>query len=284
MMPLSYLEYIPLRLARRFLFTQGLLDRLKGLAYYRPSLGETEPQSIVAQYERYLKQADYQLAGKTCLELGCGRTNASLYHLAARHAATFWAFEPHAALAAELDQRQLNTAAQQYGLSTAALQGRVRRASDLNQIEPGTIDLILSHSVLEHVNEPGALFKKLGNILGTDGCMLHLVDYRDHFFKYPYHFLTFSERTWERWLNPGDLTRQRLGAHIKELKAAGFDVSIMKTQTDRMAFERIRPYLDKAYAHGSSGFEDVTFATLFCRKRSNSPTSSSLHTREKDSE
>ena len=35
--------------------------------------------------------------------------------------------------------------------------------------------------------------------------MLHVVDYRDHFFKYPLHFLQFSQNTWRRFLNPGRL-------------------------------------------------------------------------------
>ena len=77
--------------------------------------------------------------------------------------------------------------------------------------------------------------------------MLHIADYSDHFFKYPYHFLQFSKKTWNRYLNPGDLPGWRLGDHLVILQELGLEVSILEEQSDAAAFARIRPYISSDY-------------------------------------
>ena len=97
--------------------------------------------------------------------------------------------------------------------------------------------------------------------------MLHIVDYRDHFFKYPLHFLQFSARTWRRFLDPGDLPRWRLSHHLMALDRAGFDTRVMRQEEDAREFERIRFHISPDF-----DLEDprlgVLNAVLYCERKS----------------
>jgi hypothetical protein len=87
--------------------------------------------------------------------------------------------------------------------------------------------------------------------------MLHIVDYRDHFFKYPYHFLQFRKNTWNRWLNPGDLPVWRIYDHIEQLEAAGFTVRIFEEVRDLPEYAKIAEYVSSDYRR-----EDERIAVL----------------------
>jgi hypothetical protein len=69
--------------------------------------------------------------------------------------------------------------------------------------------------------------------------MIHRVDYRDHFFKYPYFFLMFSDWVWNTFLNPGDLYRWRLDDHLEAAKRAGVRVETTYIETDHEAYRRL---------------------------------------------
>jgi hypothetical protein len=69
--------------------------------------------------------------------------------------------------------------------------------------------------------------------------MLHAVDYRDHFFKYPFHFLLFSRRFWDRWLDPGNLPRWRLGDHLRLLQAGGFRTEVLDFEALPSEFAKV---------------------------------------------
>ncbi|MFW9857101.1 MAG: hypothetical protein ACFFFG_18780, partial [Candidatus Thorarchaeota archaeon] len=46
-------------------------------------------------------------------------------------------------------------------------------------------------------------------ILKATGVSIHIVDLRDHFFKYPFAMLNFSEREWSKYNPPSNLNRLR---------------------------------------------------------------------------
>jgi hypothetical protein len=69
--------------------------------------------------------------------------------------------------------------------------------------------------------------------------MIHVIDYRDHFFKYPYHHLIFTRETWQRFLDPGDLPRHRPADHVLAFQAAGMDVRVLRRTEIPAAFGRI---------------------------------------------
>ena len=134
-------------------------------------------------------------------------------------------------------------------------ESRIERISSLEAVPDHSIDLVLSNSVLEHVISLDQLLASLKRVLKPEGSMIHSVDYRDHFFKYPYHFLLFRARIWERWLNPGDLPRWRLSGHLKAFSARDFSTEVLESQSLPSAFEKVGSSISKDF-----GTDDPTIA------------------------
>jgi SAM-dependent methyltransferase len=194
-------EYVFLRLLRRFLFSDASLVRFgQFIPYYRPNANQSAADSIVDLYAGAIVRSGLPLIdNRSILEIGAGATNSVGYALLRRQLAgpkgRIYLFEPHA----ELDPRVDVRLRKHFGSNDLA---RVERILTLAELPHHSIDLVLSHSVLEHVSDMDALLASLDRVLSPAGSMIHAVDYRDHFFKYPYHFLLFQAGTWERWLNP----------------------------------------------------------------------------------
>jgi SAM-dependent methyltransferase len=223
-------EYVALRLARRFVFTEGILRRFGGLVpYYRTNANEADARPVIELYERALARSGRRLpANPLILEIGSGATNSVGYAMARHRLAgshgRIVLFEPFASLDEAADRRH------RVDLSPGIAQ-RVRRVSMLQGIASGSVDLVLSHSVLEHVRDLASTIAELDRVMAPSGIMLHAVDYRDHFFKYPFHFLLFPKRLWDRWLDPGDLPRWRLGDHLRLLQAGGFRTEVLDVES-----------------------------------------------------
>jgi SAM-dependent methyltransferase len=268
-MLLSNLEYISLRLLRRHLFTDAFLLRFgKLVPYYRVNLNQCDPRPVVDQYARHLATVGFVPTGRPVLEIGVGATNSTGYELAARFAPkSVLLLEPFVLLDTAADRILRSAVAAQHGQREDAISASVRRVPTLDEVPDSSVDLVLSNSVLEHVADPPALFRELKRVLAPGGAMLHLVDYRDHFFKYPYHFLQFSKQTWNRWLNPGDLPVWRFYDHDEQMNAVGFKVHVLQEDRDVIAFARIRPRLAADYRSDDPRLDIATaafWATQHC--------------------
>jgi SAM-dependent methyltransferase len=262
---MSDIEYVLLRVARRFLFRDAFLLRCgRWVPYYRPNCNQIDPGPLVEEYARHLEGAGAAIRpGQTVLEIGVGATNSTGYEYAARFAPRrMLLLEPFVPFAPAADGALLKRVAARHGRTDAELSSAVHRLNSLEAVAGGTVDLILSSSVLEHVGDPPVLFRDLHRVLAPSGAMLHLVDYRDHFFKYPYHFLRFSRRTWDRFLDPGDLPRWRLYDHLEQLAAAGFDAQVLAQQSDPVAFGRVARRLAPDFRRHDPRLA-VTFAAIW---------------------
>jgi SAM-dependent methyltransferase len=256
----SNLEYVGLRLIRRFVFRGPGLDRLAwALPYFKANQATLDPGPIVDAYQDLLAQAGVDPAGKRVVELGCGATNATGYEWTARLGGQWIGVEPFALFDEALDHELLNRVRLR---RPGAGDFETRRVKDLADVPDGWAELIVSNSVLEHVADPDQLFRQCRRVLAPGGVILHQVDYRDHFFKYPFHFLQFSRQTWDNWLNPGDLPRWRLDDHLTGLARAGFAAQVLKRQTDRAGFDRITPFLDREFAGREPDTLAVTLAAI----------------------
>lgn len=261
---LTNFEYVALRLVRRFLLPSQLRRLGRLLPYYKENVSETDPESMLRLYRSWLGRNGYSAKGRRIVELGSGLTNAAGYALASEGAAQVWCVEPYAALDPELDETLLARLALAKGTSGAEIAAKVTRCASLKEVGLGGVDLILSHSVLEHVREFEVLCEAMRSVLACDGRMLHIVDYRDHFFKYPLHFLQFSSQTWDRFLDPGDLPRWRLGDHLRELRRQGFGVDVIHrdvAKTDDI--ELVRDSVSSDFDPSDADFW-VLRAALYC--------------------
>jgi SAM-dependent methyltransferase len=264
---LQRVEYVTLRMARRFLFTEYLANRLaRWLPYYASSENERHPDRIVTAYTNALSKVDLALTGKRVLEVGAGRTNAVGYGLVGGGAQSVVLLEPFVSFDPARDDAVRNANPAMAAIDPAS----VTRAVGFGHVSPSSVQLLLSNSVLEHVSDPNTFFADCLSALSSDGVMLHVVDYRDHFFKYPYAFLTFSKKTWDRWLNPGDLERWRMYDHVEAMRAAGFDVSILHEESNPEEFATVRDQLDSGFLPPRQGL-DVMRAVIFARKSGPAP-------------
>lgn len=263
----SNLEYVALRLIRRFLFPEALLLRFgHWFPYYRVNHNQLDSATIAGRYRTLLAQMERTMEQAAVLEIGAGSTNSTAYSLAAHTSARrIFAHEPYVKLRSDLDSRFLAQSASGSARSVADLREVVQRLTDTSEIPARSVDLIVSHSVLEHVSAPEALFTELNRLLKPGGAMLHIVDYRDHFFKYPYHFLQFSRWTWNHLLNPGDLPRWRLSDHLKMLRQAGFAPTVLESTQDDEAFGLIKPHLSQDFAPADPQLPVQTAAIFLVR-------------------
>jgi SAM-dependent methyltransferase len=199
------IEYIFLRLLRRFVFSDKFLLKYgRYLPYYKVNANQINPTPVVISYQNYLKYAGITPENlNSILEIGVGATNSTGYEMAAQGFAPqgqIMMLEPFTNYDRELDNKIFTERGYNAGVRNS-----VRRIRNLSELEADSVDLVLSNSVLEHIDDFSGLISDLCRVLRPNEAVLHLIDYRDHFFKYPYHFLQFSNAVWNRYLNPGDL-------------------------------------------------------------------------------
>lgn len=248
--------YIAARISRRLLPTTLPVWMRKALPFLDGNLGAADSAAMVRLYEKRMaerKPATWP-QGLTVLEVGTGATNGSCYELAARGAAKAISLEPFVALNAEADAAQM--------AGRTELAARVQRLLSTKELPSGSVDCILSNSVLEHVAEPDALFAELARLLRPGGFMLHIVDYRDHFFRYPYEYLKWSRKAWDRWLNPGDLPRWRITDHVAALERAGLRVEVLLAR-QTPGWDAVKPHVHAEFAHYSEEALATAFGVLW---------------------
>ncbi len=256
------LPYLLPRILRRHCLPTAVPRALSAwLPGFRSNAGTQSCARVVRLYDQYLapKLDAAWPQDRRILEVGIGATNSSAYEVAARGAASAVALEPFVPLDPALDVTLLAECAGRHHLTATALARKVQRRTSLDAQPDASIDLILSNSVLEHVGDMDALSRDLRRVLAPGGAMLHLVDYRDHFFCYPYHHLLWSDATWERWLNPGDLPRWRLGDHLACFERHGFAVETLRASPLRADFEKVRRRIHPRFA----GHDELSLTTAF---------------------
>lgn len=256
--PFETAEYVALRLVRRFVLKGRLLHSLESwLPYVRPNVSETDPSQAARFYVQTLRDLGHDPAGMRLLEIGCGRTNATGAAWNGLTGGDWIGCEPYAAFDPAANAKALQTLGDDRSDAS-----RLRRVESLSALDAGTADVVGSYSVLEHVRDLPELLTQSRRLLKPGGLMIHRVDLRDHFFKYPYAFLTFSRETWDRWLDPGDLPRHRLDDITQAAQQAGLHCKILRRWEDGVAFVRQKPRLSPEFANYDPATVAVTEAEL----------------------
>lgn len=115
------------------------------------------------------------------------------------------------------------------------------------------VDLVLSSSVYEHLDDVEGITRTLADLTKPDGLQIHYVDLRDHFFKYPFEMLRFSESTWRTWLNPSsNHNRYRLWNYRNVFRACFRKVEIEILTYEEESFRSLRPYIQPEFISGNT--------------------------------
>lgn len=246
--------YLGLRLVRHFMPEGAARFLLKRRWIIRPGLESSDPPAAVDQYIKTLSNHHRSIQGRRILVFGYGGRFAVGVELL-RQGAVHVVLCDHFVSLDEERNRNLMPVYSDYlvdGIGgilprpeyMSLVHGDIRNGAIQNQISQ--VDYVLSTSVYEHLDDVDGITGALAKLTSPQGAHLHFVDLRDHYFKYPFEMLTFSEPVWRNFLNPtSNLNRFRLGDYRRVFSKnfKNVDITILSRQEDefRAARARIRP-------------------------------------------
>lgn len=264
------INYIILRLIRHFMPEAIARFLLKQRWIIRPGLESSDPFAAVDQYITGLSQHGRSIVGKRVLVFGYGGRFAVGVELLKRGAAHVVLCDHFVLLDRERNLALLPDYAEYLFIEggevkprsehITLLHGDIREMARREEISP--VDLVLSISVFEHLDDVEGITQALAKLTAPQGSQLHYVDLRDHYFKYPFEMLAYSKSTWQNLLNPtSNLNRLRLWEYRKIFESCFQKVDILITARQDAEFEADRRRIRPEYISGNL-LEDA--ATLIC--------------------
>ena len=120
----------------------------------------------------------------------------------------------------------------------------------VQQLGPGSFDMIVSNAVIEEIYDPTPVFKAQGELLRPGGVMVHRIDLRDYgmFSKYGFHaleFLTVPDWAYRRMVEGSGQPNRRLIDYYREVGASmGFETKIYATKVLGVDADLLEPRLE----------------------------------------
>jgi hypothetical protein len=238
----------------------------------RPGLESSDPLAAMEQYLKGLGQNGRSIKGQRVLVFGYGGRFAVGVELLEQGASHIVLCD-HFVLLDHERNLELLPRYEKYLLVTndevlprpehiTLLHGDIRDAKI--QAEISAVDLVLSTSVYEHLDEADGITAALAKLTAPQGAHLHFVDLRDHYFKFPFEMLAYSDTVWKNFLNPtSNLNRYRLPAYRKifEKHFERVKVNVLARQEEefRKMGSRIRP----EFVTGDLAVDSITLIELF---------------------
>jgi SAM-dependent methyltransferase len=261
------LPYLLPRVIRHFL-PEGLTRfLLLHSLIIRPGLETVDPWAAVDRYVDILKARHNTLTGKRVMVFGYGGrfdVGIALLEAGAGYVVLFEKYAP-------ADDVHNSVLLMKYPAYVRMEQGKPRPhpehmtllQGDIHEIhltaDFPALDLVLSSSVYEHLNDVDGITSALASLTKPDGIHIHFVDLRDHFFKYPFEMLTYSENTWRKWLNPtSNHNRLRIWDYRRVFHTYFNEVSVVILQHDEAAFGEIQAYIQPEFISNAADENAVT--------------------------
>ena len=261
------LPYLFPRLVRHFLPEKLVRALLLRNVIIRPGLETSNPFAAVQRYADVLSARGHSFGGKRVLVFGYGGRfdiGFGLLKEGASHVILCDKYAPPD----EAHNREMFGVEEKYfyaeknGLRPrpewmTLLEADIRDPEVTNEIEP--VDIVLSSSVYEHLDDVEGITQALVRLTKPDGIQVHYVDLRDHFFKYPFEMLRFSERIWRNWLNPSsNHNRLRLWDYRRVFESCFGHVEIEVLDREDEAFDQLQPYIRPEFVSGNLDEDAVT--------------------------
>jgi hypothetical protein len=269
------LPYLIPRLIRRFLPEKLVRTLLLRNIIIHPGLETDNPFAAVKRYVDVLAERGLSFHGKRVLVFGYGGRfdiGFGLLQAGTAHVILCDKYAPPD----EAHNRRMFSAEEKYFLMDnkglrprpewiTLLEADIRDGNMTRDIEP--VDFVISSSVYEHVDDVEGITRALAGLTKVDGLQLHYVDLRDHFFKYPFEMLRFSEGTWRRWLNPAtNHNRYRLWEYRSAFKACFEQVEIKVLTREEDAFRKLLPRIRPEFVSGRMDEDAVGVVLVIASK------------------
>ena len=278
-MPTVNLPYLLPRVVRHFLPERLTRFLLLHSVIIRPGLETIDPEAAVKRYLEVLNARGEPIKGKRILVFGYGGHFDVGVGLLEAGASTVVLCDKYA----PPDDLHNAGLLPKYGAYLFMDNGRPRPRpeymtlveADMRDLKASTefqpVDLVLSSSVYEHLDDVDGLTRALAALTKPDGLQIHYVDLRDHYFKYPFEMLAYSESAWRGWLNPtSNHNRFRLWDYRRVFDQYFRFVEVQILQRDEAAFENARWRLRPEFISGNLQDDSVTLMLILASKPRNS--------------
>ncbi len=269
------LPYLLPRLVRHFLPEQWVRALLLRSVIIRPGLETSSPFAAVQRYAEVLSACGRSLRGKRILVFGYGGRFDLGFGLLKEGAAHVVLCDKYAR-PDETHNGQLFAGEEEYfAVTNEGVRPRPERMtlleSDIREVQPSgqidPVDIVLSSSVYEHLDDVEGITRALAGLTKPDGIQIHFVDLRDHFFRYPFEMLRFSESTWRHWLNPSsNHNRYRLWDYRRAFTACFEQVEIEVLERDAEMFRNVMPSIRPEFVSGNLEDDSVTLIRVIASK------------------
>jgi SAM-dependent methyltransferase len=269
------LPYLVPRLIRHFLPEKLVRTLLLRNIIIHPGLETDNPIAAVKRYVDVLAERRLSFQGKRVLVFGYGGRfdiGFALLKEGAVHVILCDKYAPPD----EAHNRRAFTSEEKYFLVEnkglrprpewiTLLEADIRDVNVTREIEP--VDFVISSSVYEHIDDVEGITRALASLTKPDGLQIHYVDLRDHFFKYPFEMLRFSESTWRRWLNPStNHNRYRLWEYRNAFQACFEQVEIKVLTREEEAFRKLLPRIRPEFVSGRMDEDTVGVILVIASK------------------
>ena len=260
------LPYLLPRLARHFLPEPAVRFLLLRSWIIHPGLETSDPEAAIQRYADVLAERGASLRGKRVLVFGYGGRFEIGVGLLEAGAESVVLCEKYA----RPDDAHNHTLLPRYSMYLDSANGMVRPRdqrltlleADIRDVKPAEMapaDLVISNSVYEHLDDVAGITRALAGLTMPAGLHIHFVDLRDHFFKYPFEMLCYSERTWQGWLNPSsNHNRYRLRDYRRAFDANFEHAEIEVLGRDQAAFMKQRARIRPEFLTGDVDEDSVT--------------------------
>ncbi len=263
------LSYLAPRLARHFLPEKLVRALLLHGWIIRPGIETSNPPAAVKRYADVLSSRGDSFWGRRVLVLGYGGRFDVGFSLLKEGASHIILCDKYAPPDEPHNLRLFGSEEKYFVVEKSGLRPRKEwmtlLQTDIRDIqrrgELETVDIVLSSSVYEHLDDVEGITCALADLTKQDGIQIHYVDLRDHFFKYPFEMLRFSESTWRTWLNPSsNHNRYRLWNYRNAFEAYFREVQIEILSDEEETFRRLQPYIQPEFMSGN--IEEDAAATI----------------------
>ena len=266
------IKYIFLRLIRHFMPETMARFLLKRRWIIRPGLESSDPFAAVDQYRKTLAQHKKSIHDQRVLVFGYGGRFAVGVELL-KQGASHVVLCDHFVLPDHERNLELLPKYNEYlhvvngeviprTEHITLLHGDIRDNTIQAQIP--AVDLVLSTSVYEHLDDVDGITHALAKLTTPQGAHLHFVDLRDHYFTHPFEMLSFSKNIWVNFLNPtSNLNRFRLKDYEKIFKSCFERTDINALQRQEVEFQKVRARIRPEFLTGNEAMDSVTLIHVF---------------------
>ena len=239
-----------------------------------PGLETREPELAAERYESALQSHGETFQKKRVLVLGYGGFLGLCVSVLDRGAKHVLLLDPYA----DLKHRDNQNLAWRYSDYLTLKSNQTlpnpdwitilpMHVTDYVDTDPIPVDLVISSSVYEHLSDPGQITTGLAGVTAENGYHVHIIDLRDHYFKFPFEMLCYSRSTWERLLNPSsNLNRLRLWEYESVFKQYFENVQVDILTEDRESFRSIRERIRPEFLSGDETVDSASKIQVIASK------------------